>query len=82
MEIMDACTPIDPCFEYDVIGEHISDPARLLAVDPDGRLVALDFASGRAAPTELTDAWVVDTVVAGRARTNDAILPAPVLVVG
>jgi hypothetical protein len=81
-ETMDACSPLDPCFEYDVIGEHLDDPARLLAVDPDGRLVALDLASGQAAPTELSDAWVVDTVAARRARADDRILPPPILVVG
>lgn len=74
--------PAEPCFGYDVIGEHLVDPLRLLAVDPDGRLVALDLASGQASPTELTDAWKVDTVAARRARTDDAILPPPILVIG
>jgi hypothetical protein len=80
--MMESSSPADVSFEYEVIGEHSVDPTRLLAVDPDGHLVALDLASGQAAPTELSESWVVDTVAARRARVDDAVLPPPILVVG
>jgi hypothetical protein len=70
-------------FEYEVIGEHLLDPRRLLTIDTEGRLFDLDLKTCTALPTELTDAWVVDTVHARRLLPEgDRLLPPPVLVVG
>ena len=81
---METSTSTDGSYEYEVIGEHLVDSRRLLTIDADGRLFDLDLATGNASPTELTDAWVVDTVAARRltARHDDVVLPPPVVIVG
>ena len=48
-----------PC-HYEVVGEHIIDPARLLVVGDDGHFYTLDLTDGHTAPTELTDEWLMD----------------------
>lgn len=50
----------DHPMDYEVIGEHQSDPMRLLVFGSDGRLYALDLASGNTTLTELGDQWVLD----------------------
>ncbi len=52
----------DHAFEYEVIGEHLIDPMRLLTIDRDGRLFDLNLRDGSASPAELTGDWIVDTV--------------------
>jgi len=80
---MDAIPLADASFEYEVIGEHLADPRRLLTIDTDGRLYDLDLETCTASPTELTDAWLVDTVAARRLLpSDDRLLPPPILVVG
>ncbi len=49
----------DP-FDYEVIGEHVVDPNRLLVIGGDGRFYALDLLDGHTTPTELSAQWVVD----------------------
>jgi hypothetical protein len=55
-------SPTDHAFEYEVIGEHLIDPMRLLTIDADGRLFDLNLRDGSASPAELTGDWIVDTV--------------------
>jgi len=57
------CTPttLDLPRDYEVIGEHLTDPMRLLVVGEDGLLYALSLTDGQTEPTALHDGWVVDT---------------------
>ncbi len=76
-------TPADVTFEYEVIGEHLFDPMRLLTVDSEGRLFELNLVNGSASPTELTEYWVVDTVDAYQhLRSPRTVSTPPTLVVG
>ena len=76
-------TTSDIPFEYEVIGEHLIDPLRLLTVDADGHLFDLNLETCSASPTELTEQWAVDTVAARRSfRRDDLKSKPPVLVVG
>lgn len=50
-------TPLD----YEVIGEHLIDPLRLLVLGEDGLLYALRLTDGHTEPTEMQDSWLVDT---------------------
>ena len=74
----------DQAFEYEVIGEHLIDPMRLLTIDGDGRLFDLNLQDGSASPAELTADWVVDTVDASlyRRRAGGLVAHAHPLVVG
>ncbi len=64
----------DHPFEYEVIGEHLVDPMRLLTIAADGRLFDLNLIDGSASPAELTEDWVVDTVDASLYRRRAAHL--------
>lgn len=59
---MNDSSPSDQTFEYEVIGEHLIDPMRLLTIDVDGRLFDLNLVDGSASPAELTSDWIVDVV--------------------
>lgn len=65
-------SPSDHTFEYEVIGEHLIDPMRLLTIDADGRLFDLNLEDGSASPAELTGDWIVDTVDANLYRRKVA----------
>jgi hypothetical protein len=77
---MDA-TVLDVPFAYEVIGEHVRDAHRLLAIASDGRLFDLDLIDGQPIPTELSDEWVVDLVAFRRSRLVSPAITS-VLVVG
>ncbi len=47
-------------YDYEVIGEHLADPARLLVIGGDGRIYALDLNDGYVTQIELSEQWVVD----------------------
>ena len=49
-----------PC-HYDVIGEHMTDPTRLLVVGDDGCFYALDLHNGVTSPADFSEDWIVDT---------------------
>ena len=49
-----------PC-HYEVIGEHATDPTRLLVMGDDGRFYALDLNDGATLPASFSDEWIVDT---------------------
>lgn len=49
-----------PC-NYEVIGEHLTDPTRLLVMGDDGQYYALSLLSGQIEPTTFSDEWVLDT---------------------
>jgi len=49
-----------PC-AYEVIGEHVLDPLRLLVWGEDGQFYALHLTDGHIEATGLNDHWVVDT---------------------
>lgn len=78
---MDGSLPTTACCDYEVVGEHLADPLRLLAVDASGQLYELNLATGITAPVTLTAQWRVDTVRAHRLRPP-APLPSPPLIVG
>lgn len=59
---VNSVSPSDHPFEYEVIGEHLIDPMRLLAIDTEGRLFDLNLIDCSTSPAELTSDWVVDTV--------------------
>jgi len=65
-------SPHDHPFEYEVIGEHLVDPLRLLTIDRDGRLFELNLGDGSASPAELTADWVVDVIDAALYRRQVA----------
>jgi hypothetical protein len=75
--------PADVSFEYEVIGEHLIDPLRLLTIDAEGQLFELNLESGSTSPTILSEDWIVDTVDATPywRRPGSRIAPA-LLVVG
>lgn len=50
----------DHPMDYEVIGEHQSDPMRLLVFGSDGRLYALDLTDGHTRPTDLSESWLLD----------------------
>jgi hypothetical protein len=77
-------TPNDQAFEYEVIGEHLLDPMRLLTIDGDGRLFALNLQDGSTSPAELTADWVVDVVDTAiyRRRMGGPVTRPHTLVVG
>jgi hypothetical protein len=77
---MDA-TLLDVPLAYEVIGEHVRDSHRLLAIASDGRLFDLDLTTGLPVPTALSDEWVVDLVAFRRSRLDSPAIT-PVLVVG
>lgn len=79
---MDAAAWVDVPFAYEVIGEHVRDAHRLLAIDSDGRLFDLDLLHGNPVPTELSDEWVVDLVAFRRSRKDALPLSPPILVIG
>lgn len=80
---MNDVSPTDHPFEYEVIGEHLIDPMRLLTIDADGRLFDLNLQDGSASPAELTADWVVDTVDTSLYRRRAGLLThAHTLVVG
>jgi hypothetical protein len=60
-----------PC-DYEVIGEHLVDPTKLLVWADDRRFYALHLSDGHIEPTELHEHWVVDTCDLGEklTRTN------------
>lgn len=74
----------DQAFEYEVIGEHLIDPMRLLTIDGDGRLFALNLQDGTTSPAELTSDWVVDVVdtTVYRRRVGSLLTHSHTLVVG
>ena len=74
----------DQAFEYEVIGEHLIDPMRLLTIDGDGRLFALNLQDGSTSPAELTSDWVVDLVDTSvyHRRTGGLLVHSHTLVVG
>lgn len=76
--------PADHPFEYEVIGEHLVDPLRLLTVDGEGRLFELNLGDGTASPTELTADWIIDIVdtTIYRRRGDGGSLRSHTLVVG
>jgi len=49
-----------PC-NYEVVGEHLSDPTHLLVMGDDGRFYSLNLLDGQTQPTEVSDEWVLDT---------------------
>lgn len=51
---------IDIPFDFEVIGEHRIDPARLLLFGEDGRFYAFNLHDGESSPTQLSDEWIVD----------------------
>jgi len=77
-------SPSDQTFEYEVIGEHLIDPMRLLTIDADGRLFDLNLQDGSASPAELTSDWVVDLVDTSvyRQRMSGLLIHSHTLVVG
>lgn len=76
-------TLADGSFEYEVIGEHLTDPLRLLTIDGEGRLFDLNLETCSASPTELTEDWVVDVVDTSQYRRQTGVnAPLPALVVG
>lgn len=81
---MNDAGPSDQPFEYEVIGEHLIDPMRLLTIDAEGRLFDLNLQDGTASPAELTSDWIVDVVDTALYRRN--MIPVtthpPALVVG
>lgn len=81
---MNDAFPSDQTFEYEVIGEHLIDPTRLLAIDADGRLFDLNLQDGSASLAELTSDWVVDVVDAAiyRRRMGGPVTGPHALVVG
>jgi len=79
---MDATTLLDVPFAYEVIGEHVREPHRLLAIASDGRLFDLNLLNGFPVPTELSDEWVVDLVAFRRSRQDVAAISPPILVIG
>jgi hypothetical protein len=48
-------------WHYEVIGEHLTDPTRLLVIDDDERLYALSLVDGHTEPARLLDTWLVDS---------------------
>ncbi|MDQ3654867.1 MAG: hypothetical protein M3457_07305 [Chloroflexota bacterium] len=81
---MNDTSPNDHPFEYEVIGEHLFDPLRLLTIDGDGRLFDLNLVDGSASPAELTGDWIVDVVDTSvyRRRTAGILVHSHTLVVG
>ena len=76
-------TLADGSSEYEVIGEHLTDPLRLLTIDGEGRLFELNLETCSASPTELTEDWVVDVVDTSQYRRHlDVNAPLPALVIG
>lgn len=76
-------TLADGSFEYEVIGEHLTDPLRLLTIDGEGRLFDLNLETCSASPTELTEDWVADVVDTSQYRRHIGVnAPLPALVVG
>ncbi len=69
---MNDTSPSDHPFEYEVIGEHLVDPMRLLTIDCDGRLFELNLGDGSASPAELTADWVIDVIDAALYRRQMA----------
>jgi hypothetical protein len=51
----------DSPYNYEVIGEHLSDPDRLLVVGDDGRYYALHLITGLTSSAEFADEWIIDT---------------------
>jgi hypothetical protein len=51
----------DSPWHYEVIGEHLVDPTRLLVMGEDGRFYALDLHDGATSPAEFSEEWIVDT---------------------
>jgi hypothetical protein len=51
----------DAPWHYEVIGEHLTDPTRLLVIGDDGHFYALDLHDGQVAPTTFSDNWLIDT---------------------
>lgn len=49
-----------PC-TYEVVGEHVIDPALLLVMDDEARFHALNLRTGETMLVEPGDEWVVDT---------------------
>ena len=49
-----------PC-DYEVIGEHLTDPTHLLVMANDGQFYALSLLSGQIEPIKISDEWVLDT---------------------
>ncbi len=81
---MNDFSPADHPFEYEVIGEHLIDPMRLLTIDGDGRLFDLNLVDGSTSPAELTSDWVVDVVDTSvyRQRATGLLVHSHTLVVG
>lgn len=76
-------TLADASSEYEVIGEHLTDPLRLLTIDGEGRLFELNLETCSTSPTELTEDWVVDVVDTSQHRRHLGVnAPLPVLVIG
>jgi hypothetical protein len=51
----------DAPWHYEVIGEHMTDPARLLVIGDDGHFYALDLHDGQVVPTRFSADWLIDT---------------------
>ena len=49
-----------PC-HYEVIGEHMTDPTRLLVMGDDGHFYALDLHDGATSPVAFSSEWIIDT---------------------
>ncbi len=49
-----------PC-NYEVVGEHLSDPTHLLVMGDDGQFYALNLLDGQTQSAEFSDEWVLDT---------------------
>jgi hypothetical protein len=49
-----------PC-SYEVVGEHVLDPALLLVMDDEAHLHALNLRTGETTLVEPGDEWAVDT---------------------
>jgi hypothetical protein len=52
---------LDAPWHYEVIGEHLTDPTRLLVVGDDGHSYALDLHDGATSPADFSDEWIIDT---------------------
>jgi hypothetical protein len=52
---------VDLPWEYDVVGEHRSDPSRILMRGTDGRYYELRLGDGEVTTVELGNDWVSDT---------------------
>jgi hypothetical protein len=66
---------VDLPWEFDVVGEHRSDPSRILMRGADSQYYELHVGDGHVSKVEPDSDWITDTFVVALGRGRSSYLP-------